>query len=101
MSAQMQPTLMREVFTTSRELEYFSESELVTQTGYDKEDWFPRVLVKELVDNSLDDSEKAGIAPEIMVSLAAGELIVEDNGRELPRVVLKRILDFSSRTSDK
>ena len=35
---QMKTTeLQRQVFTTSRELEYFSESELTTQTGYPKE----------------------------------------------------------------
>jgi len=39
--------LKRQVFTTSRELEYFSEAELTTQTGYGKEDWWPGVVVKE------------------------------------------------------
>jgi hypothetical protein len=31
--------LHRQIFTTSRELEYFSKAELVIQTGYSKEDW--------------------------------------------------------------
>jgi DNA topoisomerase VI subunit B len=55
----------REVFTISRELEYFSESELVTQTGYGPEHWWPGVLIKELVDNSLDACEQAGVVPQI------------------------------------
>jgi hypothetical protein len=40
----------REVFTVSRELEYFTESELTTQTGYGRGDWWPFVIVKEAVD---------------------------------------------------
>ena len=65
---QMKTTkLKRQVFTTSRELEYFSESELTTQTGYPKEQWWPGVVVKELLDNSLDACEQAGVAPVISV----------------------------------
>src|ERR1700730_7012509 len=101
MTSPKQPELKREVFTTSRELEYFSEAELVTQTGYDPEDWWPGVLVKELVDNSLDACEQAGVVPEISVRFSANELVVVDNGPGLPADVLTRILDFSSRTSDK
>jgi DNA topoisomerase VI subunit B len=93
--------LTREVFTTSRELEYFSEAELVTQTGYEREDWWPWVLVKELVDNSLDACEQSGAPPEISVTLAAGTLAVTDNGPGIPSDVVERVLDFSSRTSDK
>jgi DNA topoisomerase VI subunit B len=93
--------LTREVFTTSRELEYFSEAELVTQTGYEREEWWPRVLVKELVDNGLDACEQSGAAPEISVALAGDTLTVTDNGPGIPDDVVDRILDFSSRTSDK
>jgi DNA topoisomerase VI subunit B len=96
-----QQDFKREVFTTSRELEYFSESELVTQTGYDRENWWPGVLVKELMDNSLDACEQAGVAPRISVRFSREELVVADNGPGLPADVLARILDFSSRTSDK
>ena len=63
--------LKRQVFTTSRELEYFSESELTTQTGYPKEQWWPGVVVKELIDNSLDACEQAGVAPVIAVDFDA------------------------------
>jgi DNA topoisomerase VI subunit B len=66
-----QQTFKREVFTTSRELEYFSESELVMQTGYDRENWWPGVLVKEIVDNGLDVCEQAGVAPRIGVRFSA------------------------------
>lgn len=93
-----QTGLVREVFTTSRELEYFWEAEIVTQTGYDKEYWFPGVVGKELVDNALDGCEQAGIAPQICVRFDAGELTVSDNGPGISAEVITRILDFSSRT---
>ena len=96
-----QPALKRQVFEVSRELEYFSESELVTQTGYPREQWWPGVFVKELVDNALDACEQSGIATHIKVAFDGRELVVEDNGPGLPADVVERILDFSSRTSDK
>ena len=52
--------LSRQTFSVSRELEYFSEAELTTQTGYSKEHWWPGVIAKELIDNSLDACEQAG-----------------------------------------
>lgn len=93
--------MRREVFTTSRELEYFTESELVTQTGYGKEEWWPRVLVKEIVDNGLDAAEQAGVAPAITVEFTGDALTISDNGPGIPPEVVRRVLDFSTRTSDK
>jgi DNA topoisomerase VI subunit B len=93
--------LRRQVFTTSRELEYFTEAELVTQTGYPRNEWWPGVLVKELVDNSLDACEQASIAPEIGIRFGPQELLVTDNGPGIPHHLVTRILDFASRTSDK
>jgi hypothetical protein len=49
--------LKRQIFTTRRELEYFSESELATQTSHAKSPWWPKVIAKELMDNSLDAME--------------------------------------------
>src|SRR4051794_21099005 len=91
--------LKRQTFTTSRQLEYFTKNELVTQTGYDPSSWFPYVVVKELVDNSLDVADSAG--PRICVSLDESVLTVSDNGPGIPPDVVRRITDFSSRTSDK
>ena len=93
--------LQRQVFTTSRELEYFSESELTTQTGYQKEQWWPSVVVKELLDNSLDACEQAGVAPVISVDFRSQSIVVSDSGPGIASEVVHKILDFSTRTSDK
>src|SRR5262245_25837042 len=60
--------LQRIPFRTSRLLDFFSEKELVAQTGHEKADW-PLVALKELVDNALDACEEAGIAPDIRVAV--------------------------------
>ena len=93
--------LERQIFTTSRELEYFTESELTTQTGYPKEQWWPGVVVKELLDNSLDACEQAGVAPVISVDFRGQSVVVSDNGPGIASEVVHKILDFSTRTSDK
>jgi DNA topoisomerase VI subunit B len=94
------PTLHRETFQTSRLLEYFSEKELVLQTGHAPDRW-PEVILKELLDNSLDACEDADTVPEIMVTIAPDQIVVDDNGPGLPSPVILRILDFSVRVSSK
>jgi hypothetical protein len=47
----------RVAFTVSRLVEYCNEKELVAQTGHESSEW-PRVIVKELVDNGLDHCEE-------------------------------------------
>ncbi len=42
----LSPRLARTTFTTSREMDFFSEKELVTQTGHEIVDW-PLVFIKE------------------------------------------------------
>ena len=41
--------LNRTTFRTSREMDFFSEKELVTQTGHEIQEW-PLVVIKELID---------------------------------------------------
>lgn len=96
-----QHKLRRQLFTVSRQLEYFSEAELTTQTGYHKDLWWPQVVVKELLDNALDACEQAEISPLIAIELKADSLKVSDNGPGIPPAVVKRILNYSTRTSDK
>ena len=50
----------RVAFTTSRLAEYCSEKELVAQTGHESREWL-RVIIKELVDNAIDNAEEHGV----------------------------------------
>jgi DNA topoisomerase VI subunit B len=94
------PQLDRITFCTSREMDFFSEKELVTQTGHCKEEW-PLVIVKELIDNALDACEEADIAPTIEIAADAGSITVRDNGPGLPESTLKSTMDFSIRVSSR
>ena len=91
----------RVAFTTSRELEFFTESELTRQIGYPKGLW-PLVLIKELFDNATDACETAGTgAIEIVVQLDEDSISVSDNGPGLSSKIIKGVLDYKSRISDK
>ena len=94
--------LVREVFTTSRLLDFCSERELVVQTGHRPERW-PLVAVKELVDNGLDIAEEAEVAPQIAVSVSTqtGEITVSDNGPGITTETIDSLLDFTARTSSR
>jgi DNA topoisomerase VI subunit B len=92
--------LERQVFETSRELEFFSEKELVMQIGYNEAMW-PLALLKELVDNGLDACEVAGIAPEIEITIDKGSFSVKDNGPGLPEATMLKSMDYLVRVSDK
>jgi DNA topoisomerase VI subunit B len=96
------PTLERVAFKTSRLAEFCGEKELVAQTGHAAEDW-PLVILKELVDNALDECEEAEVAPEISmeVSTERGEIVVTDNGRGLPSETIDGTLDYTSRVSSR
>jgi DNA topoisomerase VI subunit B len=92
------PSLQREVFATSRMLEYFAEDELEMQIGHERALW-PLALSKELIDNAIDACESAGIAPEVRLSLRDETLTVEDNGPGLPAATVARSLDYAVRVS--
>lgn len=94
------PRLERVTFKTSREMDFFSEKELVTQTGHEITDW-PLVIVKELIDNALDACEEADVAPVIHVTADACGIGVRDNGPGLPDETLKGALDFTVRASNR
>lgn len=94
------PKLERTTFKTSRAMDFFSERELVTQTGHSVDEW-PFVIVKEAVDNALDACEEADIPPEIEVRADATGITVRDNGPGLPESTLEGALDFTIRTSNR
>ena len=96
------PTLQRVAFKTSRLAEFVGQRELTAQTGHHPQDW-PLVILKELVDNALDECEEADIPPEISVevSTSQGGITISDNGRGLPAETLRDILDYSYRVSSR
>jgi hypothetical protein len=93
-------TLNRVTFRTSREMDFFSERELVTQTGHPVDEW-PLVIVKELLDNSLDAAEEADVAPVIEVVADPCGISVRDNGPGLPEATLEGVKDFTVRVSNR
>jgi DNA topoisomerase VI subunit B len=92
--------LTRVPFKTSRLLEFCSRRELVNQTGHRETEW-PLVILKELIDNSLDACEEAGIAPTISVSVEGGQIVVADNGPGIPAGTVKDVLDYEYRVSSR
>lgn len=92
--------LERTTFRTSRDMDFFNQKELVTQTGHDAIEW-PLVFLKELIDNGLDACEAAGIAPRIDVTADQSGITVTDNGPGLPEETLRAQLDFSVRASNR
>lgn len=92
--------LNRQTLKTDRLLEFFTEKELTTQIGQDKERWAP-ALLKELIDNALDECEKSGKQPRIDISLTDNSFSVSDNGSGLRKATIEKSLDYKIRVSDK
>ncbi len=96
--------LERTTFETSRAAEYFDVDELQTQTGQPLSN-FAAVALKELVDNALDACETAKVAPEVGIEVCEEEgliqISVSDNGPGIPAEVVRKILNFDTRTLDK
>jgi DNA topoisomerase VI subunit B len=96
----------RVAFTVSRLVEYCNEKELVAQTGHESSEW-PRVIVKELVDNGLDHCEEVGLAPVIKVTITNGsgtkptQVVVVDNGLGIPASTVTGIIDYTIRISSR
>jgi DNA topoisomerase VI subunit B len=96
----MATMLQRQNFRTSRALEYFSEKELVLQTGHEADRWY-EVIVKELTDNAIDDCEANNILPDITVTITDDMIRVQDNGLGVSADVVRGVIDFSVRVSSK
>ena len=96
----MPTSLSRVTFRTSRLLDFCSEKELVAQTGHSRDYW-PLVVLKELVDNALDAAEEARIAPEISVTVDSEGITVKDNGPGIPQETIKNILNYTVRVSSR
>jgi DNA topoisomerase VI subunit B len=100
------PPLQRTTFEMSHAAEYFTVRELQTLTGQQC-DRFVSVVLKELLDNAIDAAETAEVAPVLHVGWVmnpetdAVQLTLTDNGPGIPRDTVRRILNFTTRTSDK
>lgn len=93
--------LVRNTYTTSRLLEFFSEPELTKQIGHERERW-PAAILKELIDNALDACESSGVdVPKIEVEIGNDFFTVADNGPGIPPDTIVGSLDYSIRVSDK
>ena len=94
----------RVAFFTSRLMEFCTEKELVAQTGHESYEW-PLVVVKELVDNSIDACEEAAVAPVITVAIWTDQgrkrIVIEDNGPGIPPATVAGIIDYDVRASSK
>jgi DNA topoisomerase VI subunit B len=92
--------LTRVPFQVSRLMEFCNERELVNQTGHKVSEW-PLVVLKELMDNALDECEEAGIAPSITVDIDGDKIAITDNGRGIPAKTIESVLDYSIRVSSR
>ena len=98
----MAKTLNRTTFETSRQMDFLSKKELIGQTGHGVHEW-PHVILKELIDNSLDACEEVadGPAPVIAVTADATGIGVQDNGPGLPPKTLEGAKNFDVRCSNR
>jgi DNA topoisomerase VI subunit B len=98
------PKLQRTTFEISRAAEYFDARQLSALVGV-SQDEFASVCLKELVDNSLDACEMAGGSPVVGVKVEREDdlirLSVSDNGPGIPAEVVRKVLDYNIRVSDK
>src|SRR3712207_4506917 len=103
-SQRHKPKLERTTFETSRAAEYFDAWQLSTLTGVPKDE-FASVCLKELVDNALDACETAGVAPAVGVEVERDDgsirLTGSDKGPGIPPELVKKVLDYNIRVSDK
>ena len=96
----------RVAFTTSRLMEFCKETELVAQTGHESYEW-PRVIIKELVDNGIDACEETEVAPSIKVTITTGKsgkptrIVIEDNGPGIPTETITGIINYNIRVSSR
>jgi DNA topoisomerase VI subunit B len=92
--------LKRQVFKTSRLLEFCSEKELTLQTGHPVDQW-ALVILKELADNTIDACEEVGIAPKVKITVQSGLITFADNGPGVAVSTVRSLLDFSVRVSSR
>ena len=96
--------LERTAFETSRAAEYFDARQLSALTGVPQHE-FASVCLKELIDNALDACETAQVEPVVNVEVERDDetmrLTVSDNGPGIAPEVVRKVLNYNVRVSDK
>jgi hypothetical protein len=92
----------RKTFAVSRLSEFVSRPELVKQIGHAVEQW-SEVVIKETVDNALDEAEEAGITPrvEVTVDTANRTITVADQGRGIASETVEALVDLAQKVSSR
>jgi DNA topoisomerase VI subunit B len=92
----------RKVFLIPRASEFVSKDELAKLIGHAPDDWL-EVVLKELVDNALDDAEEHGLAPviEIAVETAACTIIIADQGSGIDPETVAALADLTVRVTSR
>ena len=88
----------RAALSFSRDLEFATEPELAKRMGCTRPLWL-RATLKELVDNSIDAAEEAGVDPVIAVTLGHYTLEVADSGPGMSPELVAQLCVRSERTS--
>lgn len=96
----MSAPIPRETFKTSRLMDFFSVKELTAQIGHGPQDW-PLVVIKELMDNSIDACEDQAIPPALHVEIDDAGITISDNGPGIAPDTVANILDYSIRVSSR
>src|SRR5262249_57543656 len=81
-------------------MEFCTKREVEKETGPSVQDW-PLVVLKELMDNSLDACEEAEVAPVISITVGRKSITVQDNANGIEADTIKSILDYTIRVSSR
>ena len=93
-------SVQRETHVTSREMDFFSQKELVNQRGHSRDEWL-QVFLKETIDNALDACDDNDIPPLIEIRVHETGISVSDNGVGIPQSTVDAVLDFTVRASSR
>src|SRR5262249_28289878 len=81
-------------------MEFCSIRELINQTGHGLEYW-PCVLVKQLLTAALDAAGGPEGAAAIWVAVKRGLIVVHDSGPGIKTATIKSVLDYTIRVSSR
>jgi DNA topoisomerase VI subunit B len=92
----------RKVFLIPRAAEFIAIDELAKLIGHAPDDWL-EVVLKEVVDNALDDAEEHGIAPavEVAVDTAAYTVTIADQGSGIDPETVAALANLMVRVSSR